>query len=125
MGDVTALLTEAQHAGLEVRSDGARLVVRGPRSAEPLARRLLARKPEVLARLAADDEAVAWRVAVMRPQVPASGPIPFLTIREVGPTSDGCLSCGDPLNEEGRIRCSPCERAVWRVLHAVREGVDE
>lgn len=43
------LLVEARRAGLEVRAEGDRLVVRGPRRLEPLARRLLEHKAEVLA----------------------------------------------------------------------------
>jgi hypothetical protein len=35
---VTMLLEQAQAAGLEVHADGDRLVVRGPQSAEALAR---------------------------------------------------------------------------------------
>jgi hypothetical protein len=42
------LLHEARAAGLEVRADGDRLVVRGPRSAEAMALQLLAHKREVL-----------------------------------------------------------------------------
>ena len=56
MGSVTDLLNEARNAGLTVRVDGARLVVRGPRSAEAVARRLLNRKPEVLTALASRTE---------------------------------------------------------------------
>lgn len=125
MGGVTALLAEARGVGLELRGEGERLVVRGPRSAEPLVRRLLARKPEVLAVLAEDAAAVAWRVAAMRPQAPASGPIPFLAARPVAPSDGCCLSCGDLVSTERAIRCGPCARAAWLVLHEVREGVDE
>ena len=46
--DVSMLLDNARAAGLEVRANGDRLIVRGPRSAEPLARELLGRKVEVL-----------------------------------------------------------------------------
>jgi hypothetical protein len=41
---ITTLLEQAQAVGLEVRADGDRLVVRGPQSAEALARQLLAHK---------------------------------------------------------------------------------
>jgi hypothetical protein len=51
MGDMT-LLQRARAAHLEVAARGDRLVVRGPRSAEPLAKELLARKEEVLTLLA-------------------------------------------------------------------------
>ena len=67
MGSISDLLKEARDAGLTVRVDGERLVVRGPRSAEAMARHVLDRKPEVLAVLAdqADsdfesDEPIDW-----------------------------------------------------------------
>ena len=72
-GAAVSLLAEARAAGLEVRADDGRLVVRGPRSRAELAERLLARTGEVLALLAAEDAAVAWRVAAMRPRVSAGG----------------------------------------------------
>ena len=56
MGSVIHLLNEARNAGLTVRVAGARLVVRGPRSAEAVAWRLLNRKPEVLTALASRTE---------------------------------------------------------------------
>jgi hypothetical protein len=43
-----SLLAEADAAGLTVTADGGRLVVRGPRRAEPLARRLIENKLAVL-----------------------------------------------------------------------------
>ncbi len=46
------LLGEAQAAGLSVRAEGDRLVIRGPKEAEPVARLLLERKAMVLAALA-------------------------------------------------------------------------
>jgi hypothetical protein len=49
--DSMTLLAEARTAGIQVLADGDRLVVRGPRAAEALARRLLEHKAEVLARL--------------------------------------------------------------------------
>jgi hypothetical protein len=45
------LLAEARKAGLVVRAEGPRLVVRGPRDQEALAKRLLSQKAEVLALL--------------------------------------------------------------------------
>lgn len=46
--DVLTLLDEARRTGLDVTVDGHRLVVRGPRRAEHLAKQILARKEEVL-----------------------------------------------------------------------------
>jgi hypothetical protein len=47
------LLADARAAGLTVTVDAGRLVIRGPRAAEHLALALLARRPAVLAHLAA------------------------------------------------------------------------
>lgn len=46
--DGLTLLDEARVAGLDVYENAGKLVVRGPDSLEPLARRLLAAKPQVL-----------------------------------------------------------------------------
>lgn len=46
--DGLSLLAEARANGLKVRADGDRLVIRGPRQAEPIAKRLLERKREVI-----------------------------------------------------------------------------
>lgn len=49
--DGLTLLYEATAAGLTVRVDGDRLVIRGPKVADAVARRLLEHKPEVVAAL--------------------------------------------------------------------------
>ncbi|NQT12730.1 MAG: hypothetical protein HQ582_08275 [Planctomycetes bacterium] len=49
--DGMMLLAEAHRAGLKVAAEGDKLVVRGPRHLEPLAARLLAHKPAVMAAL--------------------------------------------------------------------------
>ena len=56
--DGLALLTEARRAGLRVALDGERLVIRGPRRAEPIARRLMEAKPAVVGALRGTAEAV-------------------------------------------------------------------
>ena len=126
--DSVTLLAAAQAAGLSVRAAGDRLVVRGPRAAEHLARRLLAHKLQVLPLLHAEEEAqaeIGWRAAALRPQVPPSGPIPFLVARDgVYTDEEGrCLSCGDPLEDGAQYRCRWCVRAILLVLNEVREGV--
>jgi hypothetical protein len=50
--DGLTLLEEARAAGLSVLADGDRLCIRGPRRAEPVARRLIAHKALVLQALA-------------------------------------------------------------------------
>ncbi len=66
-----ALLDEARRAGLEIQASGEVLKVRGPRSAEPLARELLEHKEKVLALLQAQeraewDRALQQRLAAFR-----------------------------------------------------------
>lgn len=59
--DALTLLDEAHAAGLSVRSDGERLVVRGPKQAEPIALRLLDAKPDVMAVLGDNEvERLGW-----------------------------------------------------------------
>jgi hypothetical protein len=48
MDAVTALLAEARAAGLRLTVDGEALIVRGPKTAEPIVRRLRDAKPAVL-----------------------------------------------------------------------------
>jgi hypothetical protein len=58
-----ALVRKARAAGLVLTREGDELVIRGPKSAEPVARRLLDRKAEVLVVLAeetAADHAEDW-----------------------------------------------------------------
>lgn len=58
--DRLTLLARATAAGLTVTADGDRLVIRGPKGADAIARDLIAQKPAVLAALAAEPpEAVA------------------------------------------------------------------
>jgi hypothetical protein len=120
---VATALAEARAAGLEVRAEADRLVVRGPRVHEAIAQQLLAQKPVVLALLAEEEVKVGWRIAAMRPQVPERGPIPVLVAREVSPTPGHCLSCGEPLAPGRTVRCALCVRAAQVVLGWVREGV--
>jgi hypothetical protein len=56
--DGLMLLRRAQEVGLAVAADGDKLVIRGPRSAEAVARLLIEHKPALLALLA---EATDWR----------------------------------------------------------------
>ncbi len=116
---VAVLLAEVRAAGLAVSVEDGRLIVRGPRRAESLARAVLDRKHAVLALLAADDPAVAWRVTAMRVRQPHDGPLPFLTVRDVPRRGVGCLSCGEPLQARTAgeaLRCGPCAHAALLVL---------
>jgi hypothetical protein len=120
---VAGVLAEARAVGLEVRAETDRLVVRGPRLHEEIARQLLAQKPEVLALLAEEEVALGWRIAAMRQQVPVRGPIPLLMARDVEPTAEHCLSCGEPLALGRTVRCALCVHAAQVVLGWIREGV--
>jgi len=61
MVGITDLLREAESSGLSLRVHGSRLVVRGPRSAAAVAKRVLDRKPEVMAALTEQaTEADSW-----------------------------------------------------------------
>ena len=53
--DGLTILSEGRAAGLTILADGDRLMIRGPRSADAVARLLLAHKAVVMAALAADD----------------------------------------------------------------------
>jgi hypothetical protein len=53
--DGLSLLRQAEEAGLAVALDGGRLVIRGPKRAEPVARLLIEHKSDVLAVLVRTD----------------------------------------------------------------------
>jgi hypothetical protein len=122
--DGLTILQEAREAGLEITIDGERLVVRGPKSAAPIAERLLRMKQEIMAVIVGRNEAVEWRIEAMRPQVPRTGAIPCLLARPEAKTAPAgmCVSCGDPLAPDRRIRCVPCVEAIERLLNELREG---
>jgi hypothetical protein len=87
------LLVEAQAAGLTVSAEDDRLVIRGPKSAEPLALRLLAQKAEVLRALR---------------QAPASQDAQGLecVISVKSPGDAGCTRCGSPLAPDNSLYCN-------------------
>ena len=57
--DGSALLAAADRAGLLLWIEGGKIEIRGPRSAEPIVRRLAAAKPAVLAALTDRDRPAA------------------------------------------------------------------
>jgi hypothetical protein len=125
MVEIVEAMAEARAAGLDIRANVNRLIIRGPRREAHLAERLLARKAEVLELLAAEDAEVAWRVAAMRPQVPMRGPVPFLIARDVPLESSCCSACGCPLGANQRFRCQPCLQAATLVLDPAQEKAEE
>ncbi len=102
--DPLALLAEAEGAGLTVHRDGERLVVRGPKSAEAVARQLLDRKAEVLAIL---GEASAPREGF------CSRHGRFLVLREL---EAGCCGWCEP----DRFEWSAKDRAAIAAMNAPR-----
>lgn len=56
MDVLTTLLADAHTAGLTVQAADGKLLVRGPKSAEPVVRRLMERKTDVLSRLSRADK---------------------------------------------------------------------
>jgi hypothetical protein len=121
--DGLTILREARAAGLEIKVDGDRLVVRGPKSAASLAERLLEMKPEIIPLLESEDSEVMWRVEAMRQQIRPGPIIPFLVARRDFLDAPGCcLSCGDPCGPGRRYRCGPCVRAAEIVVNEAWEG---
>jgi hypothetical protein len=105
--DGVTLLREARAAGLSVAAEGDKLVIRGPRRAEPVARLLLAHKPDVLAALAADwrarhREALAHHAA-LHPPVEAArlawGELEcrWHRLHGVRVPPEQCAGCGKPI----------------------------
>src|SRR6266545_3634468 len=91
------LLHEACAAGLEVRADGDRLVVRGPSSAEALALKLLAHKADLLQVLA----------ALPQEATKAQNTTPAADITDADP----CPECGSQERcrwLDGRLICRSC-----------------
>jgi hypothetical protein len=58
--DGLTLLRRARGAGLAVVADGDKLVIRGPKRAEPVAPLLIEHKPELMPALAPTDRASNW-----------------------------------------------------------------
>src|SRR5262245_45196973 len=90
------LLTAGRAAGLSVRVDDDRLVVRGPRAAKHLGEALLARKPEVVLLLKGDGAQGVTPAATPdgtptpdEPTVPAVAPEPAEDATSTTPPADG------------------------------------
>lgn len=112
------LLDELRALGARVDAEGAALAIDAPAGTltPALLDRLRPHKRLILAHLAADAPAVAWRVIAMRerhPHVPGR-PLPFLTARDVPRGGDGCRSCGEPVEARTAglaVRCGLCGHA--------------
>jgi hypothetical protein len=69
-----------------------------------------------------DRDEIAWRVEVVRQQVPQQGPIGFLHARAIGlkiRQSGHCGSCGDMLTSGQCCVCLSCQHAKWLVLQSL------
>lgn len=99
--DCVALLEEARSAGLEVRADGGKLTIKGPRKAEPLAKNLLAHKASVLELLRRDHNSLRPTTEGTQLQTLASHYLPSVPAEGLpGPTA----------------HCDACRRKV-RLIH--------
>ena len=99
--DGIALLRDACGAGLSVRAEGDKLVIRGPRSAESLAKQLLEHKAEILTHLR------QWTESPSPPDYAATACVCPIPIGPTGP--DRCTMCELPLMCPGCGRCRGCK----------------
>ena len=106
---------EALGVHIQLTQDGQYPLSLAPadRISPELRQEILAHKADLVMLIRAD--AVGWRMAAMRPQLPSIGrPIPLLLARPEAPYVPGhCLSCGDPVPAP---RCAPCQEAARRLL---------
>lgn len=116
MERVAVVLREAQAAGLVIQAEGDRLLVRGPKQLQAVAEEVLRHKPEILALLAMEREEIARRTARMQAQIPPGKPIPVLVAQESQVGLGQCLSCGEELAPDQRVRCHWCVRAAQQAL---------
>ena len=107
--DGLTLLSEAGAAGLTILAAGDRLIIRGPKSADVVARRLLAHKAMVLAALTAGNGNTTPANPTRIGSCVDSGPSPWDEATEPGA---GCPVCGSLESWQdalGRERCGVCE----------------
>jgi hypothetical protein len=98
--DGLALLSQARAVGLTIQPVGERLVIRGPKVADAVARQLLSHKAVVLAALAASN----GNTTPANPEVAAFDDLPL-----PGPACPRCKSLESWTDGLGRQRCGACE----------------
>ena|SRR5215208_3648956 len=113
------LLIELRERGAIIEANGDRLRIDVPEGivTPELREALIEHKAQVLALITINENEIAWRVTAMLPQIPTTGPVPFLVARknvETGPNC--CHSCGDSLNDGLGYICGPCSRAKHQAL---------
>jgi len=123
--DPQALLERARYLARRVREGSIpqlNQIAQAPEMGEkgekaPISTRNVSRRSGASPDCAASDPEVAWRLEIMRKQVPPKGPILDLIAREAPRRPDTCFSCGDPLPGPRSYRCHPCAVAaaiaVW------------
>ena len=109
---VPALLVELEVAGLELRADSGRLLVRPAERVTPKQReRLTSDRAAILLLLQFCDEAVTARRAVFELVLAQRGDLalPLLVFRRDVPYVAGrCYSCGEPTDRPAHGRCWRC-----------------
>ncbi len=117
--DGMTLVSEARAAGLIVLADGDRLVIRGPRSADAVARRLLEHKAEVMRALAVPVAAEVLAVAV--PVVYQDDSRDCDEILDVLPPCPTCGSLDLWQTIVGNWRCQHCDAAALEKSRSLAE----
>ena len=109
--DSVTLLAQAQAAGLTVYAEGDRLVVRGPRSAEPLAKTLLAHKAELMPWLTAPQ------TSAREPVCPVCGALDWRDTPDGGRWCVPCVLVGRTLVSAVKVRSAALETEIWVVAY--------
>jgi hypothetical protein len=108
--DGLTLLAQAQEAGLKVKVDGDRLVIRGPKLAEPLVRELLAHKQAVLEALSVDPTTAPLSHQERTARLSDYSATACVCDKPIGPTGNArCPVCKLPLICTGCDRCRGCK----------------
>jgi hypothetical protein len=110
--DGLMLLSEAKAAGLTIMAEGNRLVIRGPKSADAVAQRLLAHKAEILTALVAGHGDATPTNPQRTGGCVDSDPCPRNESVEPGPGCPVCDSLETWQDAVGRQRCGICERRI-------------
>jgi hypothetical protein len=106
------LLAEARGAGLIVLAGGDRLIIRGPKSADAMARRLLAHKAVVLAALTTGNGNTTPTNPGRIGSCVDAGPCPWDEATEPGQACPRCGSLEKWWDILGGEHCQQCEHAT-------------
>ena len=126
MDSMTTLLDSARAAGVTMRLDGERLIVRGPKSAETLAKSILAQKAAVVAcLLVAPKTTDESSNATATPRC-----VPNESQRAMPPpTAERCFCCGQRRWWRSvfgsHLICATCHPPSFRSVVAARIPIEE